>query len=95
MGKIKKQINEVKESGNNVQRTAFAMPQFMSIVESLQKAVAEIEGLISRYDEGDKRRLVLIEMSNTISQDLYSKLEGVVGSDFLECSMNVFSPCKD
>ena len=66
MEKTKTQINEVKESGNNVQRTAFAMPQFIVIVESLQKVMAEIDKLISRYDEGDKRRLILIEMRNTL-----------------------------
>lgn len=98
---MKQEKNATKVASENqktVLRTAFAMPQFMAIVESLQKAVAEIEGLMSRYDEGDKRRVLLIEMSNTITQELYSKLEGIVGSDFLECSMNVFgspNPCKD
>lgn len=96
-----KKKNATKVAGENQNtelRISFAMPQFMAIVESLQKAVAEIEGLMSRYDEDDKRRLLLIEMSNTITQELYSKLEGIVGSDFLECSMNVLSnqnTCKN
>ena len=98
MKQEKNATNVASENRNTELRTAFAMPQFMAIVESLQKAVAEIEGLMTRYDEGDKRRLLLIDMSNTITQELYSKLEGIVGSDFLECSMNVFSSqntCKD
>lgn len=95
---MKQEKNATKVASENQKaelRTAFAMPQFMAIVENLQKAVAEIEGLMSRYDEGDKRRLLLIDMSNTITQELYGKLEGIVGSDFLECSMNVLSTCKE
>jgi hypothetical protein len=88
--------NVASENQSTELRTAFAMPQFMGIVESLQKAVGEIEGLMSRYEKDDKRRLLLIDMSNTITQNLYSKLEGIVGSDFVECSLNIFaSPCKD
>ena len=96
MQKEKNATNVASENQSTELRTAFAMPQFMAIVESLQKSVAEIEGLMSRYDEGDKRRGMLIDMSNTITQELYSKLEGIVGSDFVECSLNIFArPCMD
>lgn len=90
---MKQGKNATQVAGENQERklrTAFAMPQFMEVVESLQKVVAEIDSLMSRYDEGDSKRLLLTEMLNTISQELYSKLERVVGSDFVECSKNVF-----
>ncbi len=96
MKQEKNATNVASENQKTELRTAFAMPQFMGIVESLQKAVGEIEGLMSRYEKDDKRRLLLIDMSNTITQNLYSKLEGIVGSDFVECSLNTFaSTCKN
>lgn len=90
---MKQGKNATQVAGENQKRalrTAFAMPQFMEVVESLQKVVAEIDSLMSRYDETDSKRLLLTEMLNTISQELYSKLERVVGSDFVECTKNVF-----
>lgn len=90
-----KQTNKATQVASESKRTelitTFAMPQFVEIVENLQMAVYGVDRLMSRYDETDKRRLMLADISDTISQCLYSKLSGVVGSDFIECSVNTIA----
>lgn len=75
---------------NKELRTSFNAPQFMSVLETLKAAQEAIESLASRYDEGDKKRETLNKISDTIKTDFYNLLSEVVGSDFVECTLNIF-----
>lgn len=70
-------------------RTAFASPQFMKVLETLKNAQEAIESLSERYEKDDKRREALTGLSETIRTDFYGKLSEVIGSDFVECTLNV------
>ena len=85
------QENKTTQGEQKDLRTAFAMPQFMNVVEALRKAQDAIENLSQRYEESDKRREALKELSNTISGHFYETLSGVIGSDFIECELNVLN----
>lgn len=69
-------------------KTAFDAPKFLRVIETLKAAQDAIENLSSCYDEGDKKREALNEVSHTIETDIYSLLSGVIGSDFVECAQN-------
>lgn len=80
-----------EERENGKVRTSFALTQFLEIVEALNKANIGIAKLSYRYDVDEERRCVLNDISNTITQDFYCKLEKIIGSDFVECALNTIN----
>lgn len=69
-------------------KTAFSFTEFALVAESLKNLQQAIESLSNRYEEGDRRRGTLNELSTIIATDFSEKLSTVIGSDFLECVRN-------
>ncbi len=79
---------EEKQNDRKELRTSFDMVTFATAIETLKKGEETIASLAERYEEGDKRRETLNGLSSTFASS-YDKLAEVIGSDFVECAINV------